>query len=198
MGDTRDVSQYKPSGALYGDAKKPSIPQTDRSEKPAGPIKFRHITEVPSLKPSGALYKEQLTVNDTLLKYAPPPDAADRPDVPWVCVVFKDDQPIETIHLRKDHYLFGRDKNVCNVLLMHESVSKQHAVIQFRRISMQTPYGHMTTTIRPYLVDLESANKTFLNGRAIEPARFYEICEKDAVKFGASTRDYIFLADKEL
>lgn len=197
MSSGRGASQDKPHRALYDEAQKPSIPHTDPAEKPAGPIKFRRTTDVLSLKPSGALYKEQLTVNDTLLKYAPPADAADKPDVPWVCVVFKDNQPVETMHLRRDHYLFGRDKNVCSILLMHESISKQHAVVQFRRISMQTPYGHTATTLRPYVIDLESANSTFLNERAIEPARFYEICEKDVVKFGASTREYIFLVDRE-
>ena len=35
-------------------------------------------------------------------------------------------------------------------------------------------------------MDLESTNKSFLNGEAIEPARYYELREKDILKFGES------------
>ena len=36
----------------------------------------------------------------------------------------------------------------------------------------------MQTAIRPYLMDLGSANGTFLNGEKIEPERFYELLEQ--------------------
>ena len=35
-------------------------------------------------------------------------------------------------------------------------------------------------------MDLESTNKSFLNGEAIEPASYYELREKDILKFGES------------
>jgi pSer/pThr/pTyr-binding forkhead associated (FHA) protein len=31
---------------------------------------------------------------------------------------------------------------------------------------------------RPYIIDLESANGTFINGEKIEPAKYYELLEK--------------------
>ena len=34
---------------------------------------------------------------------------------------------------RNDHFLFGRDVNITDVLCAHPSISKQHAVIQFRK-----------------------------------------------------------------
>jgi smad nuclear-interacting protein 1 len=42
-------------------------------------------------------------------------------------------------------------------------------------------------------MDLESTNGTFLNGDKIEGARYYEIREKDIVKFGESLREYVFM-----
>ena len=42
-------------------------------------------------------------------------------------------------------------------------------------------------------MDLESTNKTILNGSEIEPARYYELRDKDIVRFGESTRDYVLM-----
>lgn len=50
--------------------------------------------------------------------------------------------------------------------------------------------GHRTL---PYIIDLSSANGTFLNGEKIEPQRYYELKEKDSLKFGFSSREYIVL-----
>ena len=45
-------------------------------------------------------------------------------------------------------------------------------------------------------MDLESTNKTYLNGDAIEPARYYELREKDVIKFGESLREYVIMKVK--
>jgi smad nuclear-interacting protein 1 len=47
--------------------------------------------------------------------------------------------------------------------------------------------------VLPYLMDLESTNKTFLNNDPVEGARYYEIREKDVLKFGESLREYVFM-----
>jgi len=46
---------------------------------------------------------------------------------------------------------------------------------------------------RPYVIDLESTNGTYVNNQRIEPARYYELKEKDMIKFGFSSREYILL-----
>jgi len=48
--------------------------------------------------------------------------------------------------------------------------------------------------VQPFLIDLESANGSKLNGEQIEPARYYQILEKDVLKLGESTRDYVFMS----
>ena len=38
--------------------------------------------------------------------------------------------------------------------------------------------------IKPFLLDLESTNMTFINGQEIESARYYQILDKDVLTFG--------------
>ncbi len=42
-------------------------------------------------------------------------------------------------------------------------------------------------------MDLESTNKTFLNGSDVEAARYYELRDKDVLKFGESSREYVLM-----
>lgn len=42
-------------------------------------------------------------------------------------------------------------------------------------------------------MDLESTNKSYLNGNEIEPARYYELREEDILKFGESQREYVLM-----
>ena len=63
-------------------------------------------------------------------------------------------------------------------------------MIQYRgRETFDEDQGLYVTVATPYLMDLNATNGTFLNGERIEPQRYYQLLEKDAVKFGASTRD---------
>lgn len=44
-------------------------------------------------------------------------------------------------------------------------------------------------------MDLNSANKTFLNGSAIDDSRFIELRESDVIKFAYSTREYVLVRE---
>ena len=45
----------------------------------------------------------------------------------------------------------------------------------------------------PYLLDLESATGTFLNGERVDHARYIELKERDQLEFAHSTRKYVLL-----
>lgn len=89
---------------------------------------------------------------------------------------------------------------IADVLTEHESCSKQHAVLQFRRVTVAPKKKTLDATVkrvvkcvccrahlvrsapaaphalcarlhRPYLMDLQSANGTFVNGKRIEDSR---------------------------
>lgn len=51
---------------------------------------------------------------------------------------------------------------------------------------------------RPYIIDLGSANGTYLNKERIEPQRYFELIEKDILKFGFSSREFVVLNEKSL
>jgi smad nuclear-interacting protein 1 len=80
----------------------------------------------------------------------------------------------------------------------HGSCSRQHAVIQFREITNRDDLGNIVKEVKPYIMDLESTNGTFLGKNQIEPCRYYELKNYDLINFGFSTRDYILIKADEV
>jgi smad nuclear-interacting protein 1 len=66
-------------------------------------------------------------------------------------------------------------------------------VIQFRYISKTDEYGTKTGKVKPYLIDLDSANGTKLNGKKIAASRYVELIHDDVVAFGESEREYVVM-----
>lgn len=50
-------------------------------------------------------------------------------------------------------------------------------------------------TVKPYVMDLDSTNKTFLNGAEIEGSRYVELRAKDVLKFGESSKEYVLICE---
>jgi smad nuclear-interacting protein 1 len=153
---------------------------------------------------SGALARDAGTGNavaGVVLKFVQPPDAR-VPTRRWRLYVFKGAaaEPLEVLHLhRSSVYLFGKDAAVADVRLEHASISKQHAVVQFRGVAAPREPGDMRPpehAVLPYLMDLESANGTFLNDERVLPARYVELRVGDKLKFGGSTRDYVLMVEE--
>ena len=108
------------------------------------------------------------------------------------------DKPLH-IH-RSSAYLFGRERKVADIPLDHPSCSSQHAVLQYRLVSIPSAdaLAPPRRSVKPYLMDLEATNGTFLNGVRLEPARYYELREKDMITFGTSTREYILMCEESV
>lgn len=87
------------------------------------------------------------------------------------------------------------------------------AALQYRLVS-DTSSGKPVNVVKPYIIDLGSTNGTFVNQDKIEPKRlasefefslveflstltsfcsYVELFEKDSLKFGFSTREYVLL-----
>ncbi|QIX00145.1 hypothetical protein AMS68_005662 [Peltaster fructicola] len=151
----------------------------------------------PNYKPTGLLAKEANTVagTTTVLKYHEPSDARKAsPSQQWRMYVFKGKDLIDTVHLfQRSCWLIGRDQHVTDLFLEHGSISKQHAVIQFRFSSTTTEYGDKINRVKPYLIDLESANGTQLNDNRIEASRYVELVDGDVIVFGNSEREYVMM-----
>lgn len=152
--------------------------------------------EEPNFGLSGALAKDTNTFNGVVLKYAEPPEAR-VPKKKWRLYPFKNERPLPHIEINKQSaYLFGRDRSVADIPIDHPSCSKQHAVIQFRMVEYEREDGTKGKRVRPYIIDLESANGTFVNNKKIEASRYLELFESDVLKFGFSTRDYVLLHEE--
>ena len=152
----------------------------------------------PNFAATGRLAAESNTVKLShgqaiVLKYHEPTEAR-KPssNQAWRMYVFRDARVIETIELsHRSCWLFGREAAVVDYLIEHPSSSKQHAVLQFRYVEKKNEFGDKIGKVKPYLIDLESANGTMLNDEQVPPGRYLELRSDDMVKFGHSTREYL-------
>jgi len=47
--------------------------------------------------------------------------------------------------------------------------------------------------VRPYVMDLGSTNGTYVNDERLQPQRYVELLEKDVLRFGYSSREFVLL-----
>ncbi|CAI0379973.1 unnamed protein product [Linum tenue] len=181
---------------LSSDRHERSLSPTDRHHKRSfgsqSPRRAAQKTERDEL--SGKLAAETNRVRGVTLLFNEPPEAR-KPNIRWRLYVFKGGEVLnEPLYIhRQSCYLFGRERRVADVPTDHPSCSKQHAVIQFRQVEKERSDGTISKQVSPYLMDLGSTNKTFINEKPIEPERYYELFEKDTIKFGNSSREYVLL-----
>ncbi|ORX94608.1 SMAD/FHA domain-containing protein [Basidiobolus meristosporus CBS 931.73] len=149
--------------------------------------------EKPNFGLSGKLAAETNTYNGVVVKYNEPPEARN-PTKKWRLYVFKGKEQIDLLHIhRQSAYLVGRDRKIADIPVDHPSCSKQHAAFQFRQVVEKNEVGEIKRTVKPYIIDLEATNGTFVNGERIPPTRYYELKVSDVIKFGSSTREYVLL-----
>lgn len=152
--------------------------------------------EKPNFELSGKLTEEVNTFNGVVIKYSEPQDAR-KPKRRWRLYTFKGEKELPTLYIhRQSAYLMGRDRKVADIPLDHPSCSKQHAALQYRLVSYQKEDGLESRRIRPYLIDLDSANGTFVNNVKLEPRRYHELLERDVIRFGFSSREYVLLHEQ--
>lgn len=151
----------------------------------------------PNFAPSGALAAETNTVAGTtiVLKYNEPAEAR-KPPTPqaWRLYVFKGPDTVDTLPLaERSCWLFGRERSVVDYAIEHPSCSKQHAVVQFRFVAKKNEFGDREGGVRPYVIDLDSANGTRVNGEKVPERRYVELMSGDVLVFGESTREYVLM-----
>ncbi|KAJ5584449.1 uncharacterized protein N7459_004249 [Penicillium hispanicum] len=153
----------------------------------------------PNFSNTGRLAAESNTVQvggeGIVLKYHEPPEARKPPaKEPWRLYVFKGEDLLEMVELsERSCWLIGRERLVVDFPLDHPSCSKQHAALQFRYVEKRNEYGDRIGKVKPYLIDLESANKSSVNGDPIPAGRYVELMDKDVLRFGLSSREYVLM-----
>ncbi|CAM1504261.1 Fc.00g018520.m01.CDS01 [Cosmosporella sp. VM-42] len=156
--------------------------------------------EKPNLGNSGLLAAASNSVaqadgSTITLKYHEPPEARKpSPRDEWKLFVFKGGDIVDSIDLSsRSCWLVGREAAVVDLPAEHPSISKQHAVVQFRYTEKRNEFGDKIGKVKPYLIDLESANGTVLNDDKIPDSRYLELRDKDMIQFGHSTREYVVM-----
>ncbi len=151
----------------------------------------------PNYALTGKLAAETNTVANTsiVLKHNEPPEARLPPaSSQWRLYVFKGKDVLEMLPLYgRSCWLFGRERAVVDYPTEHPSCSKQHAVLQFRYTEKKNEWGERKGVVKPYMIDLESANGTKVNGETVPERRYVEVRTGDVVTFGESTREYVIL-----
>ncbi|KAG9330856.1 hypothetical protein JZ751_021843 [Albula glossodonta] len=79
----------------------------------------------------------------------------------------------------KKYYLFGRNPDMCDFTIDHQSCSRVHAALVYHK--------HLK---RLFLIDLNSTHGTFLGHIRLEPHKPQQVPIDSTVSFGASTRAY--------
>ncbi|CAH0479939.1 unnamed protein product [Peronospora belbahrii] len=82
--------------------------------------------------------------------------------------------------------LIGRRENVCDLLLVHSSISRLHAVLQFNEQGIL------------YLYDLHSTHGSYVNKKQVVSKEFIRVQIGDILAFGDSTRLYAVCGPQEL
>ena len=196
--DSTSHSSLKARGPLPSQAA--SFHSNQESSTTLTPADEAPEKQKPNYAPTGLLAAASNSVaqadgTSIVLKYHEPAEARKAPPKDeWKLFVFKGPDILETIELsRRSCWLIGREVSVVDMLAEHPSISKQHAVIQFRYIEKRNEYGDKLGKVKPYLIDLDSANRTSLNKEEIPPSRYLELRDKDVIQLGHSTREYVLM-----
>ncbi|XP_072266087.1 kanadaptin [Pyxicephalus adspersus] len=130
--------------------------------------------------------------NAPAIPYREPPWSG-RPQALYSLEVLKGGAILSTKNLSDtDWTVFGR-LPVCHVSMEHPSVSRFHAVLQYR----STPGSEPDQEQGFYVYDLGSTHGTFVNKQKIPPKTYCRIRVGHVMKFGGSTRLFILQGPEE-
>ncbi|KAH3673392.1 hypothetical protein WICPIJ_009780 [Wickerhamomyces pijperi] len=194
----RPKSSHKPQSSYFTKPSTNSTTYKDFRDRP--PFQSNNSKPIPKIKPnfkpSGLLAKESNNINGIQLKYVAPDDALESVNElkkNYYLYIYtsqsrSDSEPIK-VHLNTStSHLIGRDAKVCDITISEESVSKQHAVIQFRQVQLNN-----NSVIKAYVMDLDSSNGTELNKDELPQGRFVELINGDVLRFGEGHGEFVFM-----
>lgn len=149
----------------------------------------RHATPV-QVQPESALRaKGPSAAQFPSLRYTEPPWGGNPPEASYSLEILKNGTIVDTVPLaQRSYYVVGR-LPVCDVSLEHPSISRYHAVIQYRSRAGESESAGEDTGF--YIHDLGSTHGTVVNKNKIPPKTYIRIRVGHVLKFGGSTRLFI-------
>lgn len=133
--------------------------------------------------------------NHPPIKYTEPPWGGMAPESAYALEILKNGTIVDTVPLtHRSYFVVGR-LPVCDVSLEHPSISRYHAVIQYRsRAAEGESVGEESGL---YIHDLGSTHGTVLNKNKIPPKTYIRLRVGHVLKFGGSTRLFILQVNDE-
>ncbi|RXN16353.1 kanadaptin-like isoform X2 [Labeo rohita] len=122
------------------------------------------------------------------LPYTEPPWGS-VPDISYSFELLKNGAILDTVPLTQRSYFVVGRLPVCDVSLEHPSISRYHAVVQYRGRAGQD--GVVGEEKGFYAYDLGSTHGTFVNKNKIPPKTYIRLRVGHVLKFGGSTRLFI-------
>uniref|UniRef100_A0A672HSL8 FHA domain-containing protein n=1 Tax=Salarias fasciatus TaxID=181472 RepID=A0A672HSL8_SALFA len=154
------------------------------SNEDAAPVKPKQVVKQRTLPPKGPPAGKFPP-----LPYAEPPWGGAPPEIPYALEILKNGTIVDTVPLtHRSYFVVGR-LPVCDVSLEHPSISRYHAVIQYRG---QPGDGDSVGEERGFYVhDLGSTHGTVVNKNKVPPKTYIRLRVGHVIKFGGSTRLFI-------
>lgn len=127
--------------------------------------------------------------------YTEPPWGGKAPTSPYALEILKNGTIVDTVPLTQRSYFVVGRLPVCDVSLEHPSISRYHAVIQYRS---QAGEGECVGEENGFYVhDLGSTHGTVVNKNKIPPKTYIRLRVGHVLKFGGSTRLFILQVNDE-
>uniref|UniRef100_A0A3Q2QFM6 Solute carrier family 4 member 1 adaptor protein n=1 Tax=Fundulus heteroclitus TaxID=8078 RepID=A0A3Q2QFM6_FUNHE len=123
------------------------------------------------------------------LPYAEPPWGGPSPESTYALEILKNGTIVDTVPLTQRSYFVVGRLPVCDVSLEHPSISRYHAVIQYRCQAGEV--GCVGEERGFYVHDLGSTHGTVVNKNKIPPKTYIRLRVGHVLKFGGSTRLFV-------
>ncbi|XP_067099958.1 kanadaptin [Osmerus mordax] len=157
----------------------------DKEKTHVAPVKPRHDLKarLPKAPPAGK-FKPHPPI-----PYTEPPWGGVAPDNSYSLEILKNGAIVDAIPLTQNCYFVVGRLPVCDISLEHPSISRYHAVIQYRgRSGDDEEVGEEKGF---YVYDLGSTHGTVVNKNKVPPKTYIRVRVGHVLKFGGSTRLFI-------
>ncbi|KAI5618801.1 kanadaptin isoform X2 [Silurus asotus] len=109
--------------------------------------------------------------------------------VSYTFELLKNGAILDNVPLTQQSYFVVGRLPVCDISLEHPSISRYHAVVQYRGKTGDT--GAVGEELGFYIYDLGSTHGTFVNKNKVPPKTYIRLHVGHVVKFGGSTRLFV-------
>ncbi|XP_056446264.1 kanadaptin [Gadus chalcogrammus] len=192
--DKRKVEDEIPRGPSSSSINESTSPNTDQEdgdmasvqEKVVAPLKTKEAGPriYPVNGPPAAKFKPHPPI-----PYTEPLWGGIASEIPYELEILKNGAILDTLPLTHSSYFVVGRLPVCDVSLEHPSISRYHAVLQFR--SQSGEEGIEGEERGFYIHDLGSTHGTVVNKIKIPPKTYVRLHVGHVLKFGGSTRLFI-------